>query len=272
MKPKTLPSLLPLLAAFLLSLPATSCSIGIPGKAEKLHPSGITASKAFSLPDFDYLHAAYNYQVELIPSPKDSLYVETDSILMPYLRIQCENGKLILDLDARIRTDNAGIKAKLFCQDLKSIRCSGAASATSHDTLCSKELDIRISGASFVRIPLKTGKLQVKCSGASQFGGHCDANQAVIQLSGASFANPGGHIRQGSMKLSGASSFKSREMAFDRLEVKTSGASNANMTVIRHLKAEASGASDIRYYGNPETSVSSSGAGSVKPGKQPASA
>ena len=233
-------------------------------QTEKLKSTGITATRALGLPAFDKLHAAYNYQVELIPSQKDSLYVETDSALMPYLRIQCENGTLVLDLDIRIRMDDAEIKAKLFCQKLERIRCSGASAVTSQDTLQAENLEIKLSGASYARLPLKAGQLQVECSGASQFGGYCEADHAGFQLSGASLANPEGHIRQGAVVLSGSSNFKNQDMVFDRLAITASGASNAHVTVLADLEAKASGASSVHYYGDPETDIATSGGSSVK--------
>ena len=104
----------------------------------------------------------------------------------------------------------------------------------------------------------------MECSGASQFGGYCEADHAGFQLSGASLANPEGHIRQGAVVLSGASHFKNQDMVFDRLAITASGASNAHVTVLADLEAKASGASSVHYYGDPETDIATSGGSSVK--------
>lgn len=131
-----------------------------------------------------------------------------------------------------------------------------------------KNIDfIGISGASSVKIneSLVSKNLKVTLSGASNIKGNITVADLKVNISGASSINFTGKATTADIDASGASSFKSFDLEVANCNIDASGASNVNITVTTELKAEASGASSIKYKGNPiNTNTNATGASSIK--------
>lgn len=127
---------------------------------------------------------------------------------------------------------------------------------------------LEITGASYVTIngALKTQNLKIDMYGASEIKGNLDAQQLNVSISGSSVAKLSGSAKNGVLEVSGASKIGSYGLAFDRLNITSSGASSVRVTVNEELTAEASGGSTIRYKGQVKNSRINSGSGaSIKP-------
>ena len=103
-------------------------------------------------------------------------------------------------------------------------------------------------------------------SGASRLEGYMDTEDVRFELSGASrlvLEGDGGDLQLGA---SGASQVDLSDFRVDNASLEVSGASQVTVYVTGRLDAEASGASQVRYLGNPRMGrVESSGASSVSP-------
>ncbi len=129
---------------------------------------------------------------------------------------------------------------------LTGIDFSGASTATVGRFNGVSNMDIEVSGASKVTMDLDASKVSVDLAGASS-----------LTLTGRSAVLNG--------EISGASSFKGRDFQSKEVNMEASGASSAAVVANNALRAEASGASTIRYSGNvKDIHSSSSGASSVK--------
>ena len=141
------------------------------------------------------------------------------------VQVRQEGGRLMLDL-GRGADLKGGIEIELWTTSLKELELSGATRADVGG-LAAEELDLDVSGA-----------------------GH-----AILK----------GHVGHLTLDLSGAASLEARECRIDRAEVDLSGASQAELTVLKELSADCSGASQLDYWGQPVMkSLDSSGASSVR--------
>lgn len=141
---------------------------------------------------------------------------------------------------------NANIKAYVSFNRLEKIAGSGATS-------------IKVDGA--IRVP----SLLIDLSGASSFTGNVQAGSLMFDLSGASDVKIFGKVEQLTVETSGASDIKGFGLESETCHVKASGASDIQVTVLKELKANASGASSIYYKGSAViTDIHSSGASSIK--------
>jgi hypothetical protein len=126
---------------------------------------------------------------------------------------------------------------------------------------------LQASGASDVKVSgtLKTDNIKLDLSGASDFEGAIEAKSIQVQGSGASDIKISGSADQANIEMSGASDFKGYDFKVDFCKADISGAGDMQITVNKELYAEASGASSIRYKGEPVVKrSSSSGAASIK--------
>lgn len=115
-----------------------------------------------------------------------------------------------------------------------------------------KTLDkLTVSGACdvFITGTIRSDKLDINQSGASDLKGKLDVKQLTVDLSGASDITVSGTATNLSVEASGASDFKGFDLVTDVCDAKASGASDIKITVNKELSAHASGASDVRYKG-----------------------
>ena len=112
---------------------------------------------------------------------------------------------------------------------------------------------------------LAVTSLGISISGASDLDGAIQAERLNIRQSGASDVKLKGNVNIMNVQLSGASDLKAFDLISNSCHAVISGASDMKINVSRHLEAKVSGASDLRYSGNPASAnVKSTGASTVK--------
>lgn len=168
------------------------------------------------------------------------------------IRTEITDGVLNIWFDDKDRvikwnTGNKKLRVYVACKMLDKLTATGASDVFIEGTLNTADLDIDLNGASDLKGRIVvSGKLKMDQSGASDARVEGSANDMTL-------------------KTNGASDFKGYDFVTQVCEVHASGASDVQITVIKELKAQATGASDIHYKGNAViTDLHSSGASSVK--------
>lgn len=127
---------------------------------------------------------------------------------------------------------NGSYKVTVYGHDWQQVVSSGASKIESGNDILSDSLDIDATGASNTDLHLKTRIIHVISSGAS-----------LVQLEG----NTGVLYSV----VSGASTLKAYKLNASKVDVITSGASTAKVYAIDKINANASGASTIKFKGEP---------------------
>ncbi|UCC77797.1 MAG: DUF2807 domain-containing protein [Anaerolineales bacterium] len=108
----------------------------------------------------------------------------------------------------------------------------------------------------------------LELSGASRLTGSMEADDIGFDISGASRLTLRGGGAQMRLDASGASQIDLSAFVVDDADVDISGASQATVNVRGRLDAEASGASQLEYLGNPSMGrIETSGASSISPAR-----
>ncbi|WP_373514401.1 head GIN domain-containing protein [Persicitalea sp.] len=127
---------------------------------------------------------------------------------------------------------------------LRGVDFSGASVSTIEGFENERTLDYRLSGASKSTFTGSTERLSLNLSGASE-----------LILNGKSGLVIG--------EISGASQLYAFDFPSDEVDLNLSGASRARVRVAKFLKVDASGASNVRYKGDPTVEQRLSGGSSV---------
>jgi hypothetical protein len=201
---------------------------------ERLRPSGqlITENYTFTgtITGVSVSGAAVLYVFE---GEEDHIEVEVDDNILPFLNVrkQGETVNIYFDRVSFIgRQPTVTIYATI--KNWKKVNLSGASMGYIDDGINCENLKIVLSGA-------------------STFEGHIEANSIDANLSGASRIDLTGRCKTLELNLSGASKANNYDMVCDNLNAVLSGASNAQLTVLKTLSATLSGASILRYDGDP---------------------
>lgn len=140
---------------------------------------------------------------------------------------------------------NRQLKAYISFKRLEAIEVSGASDVVTVGTIKQPSLRMDLSGASTLKATVETGTLSLDLSGASQLS--LKGSAEVLKAD-----------------CSGASDMNAYDLTAELANLDVSGASDIEINVSREIKAEASGASSIRYKGNATvTNVKTSGASSI---------
>lgn len=136
----------------------------------------------------------------------------------------------------------SSIKVKISGNNLNSVSLSGASSFKTSGSIKADSLYFETSGASNVNIDVTTRIINAIASGASE-----------VTLSGTT--------QNLKADVSGASSLKSYKMNAENADVTASGASSAKIFATNKMRVNATGASTIKFKGNPKE-VSAEGSSS----------
>jgi hypothetical protein len=114
---------------------------------------------------------------------------------------------------------------------------------------------------------LKANQLSLTFSGASDFTGKLDCKELKLDFNGASDMEAMGNAESVDADFTGASKMSAAALKTVQANLNATGASTLRISVSGDLKANASGASTITYYGNPSpTNTRATGASSIKKG------
>ncbi|MDQ3798178.1 MAG: DUF2807 domain-containing protein [Acidobacteriota bacterium] len=191
----------------------------------KVKGSGNIQIQKREVSDFSSVETGGAINVDIVAQRDFSVEVEADDNLLERIRTEVRGDTLKIYTEGSISTRNP-IRVRIAMPQIESLDISGASNGTLTNVK-NESLTIDASGASKIRIDGETGDLNVD--------------------------------------LSGASRLDAENLRAENVTVEASGASSAIVAALNDLRAEASGASNIRYTGEPRNvKKNTSGASSVR--------
>ncbi len=212
-------------------------------------------------------------EVVLLDAPKNSIRVETDERLMPYLQIVVKNGVLVLNFDdqpevERLRKRNlnlADTRVYVSARGVDTFTASGMSEFEADMPIAASTITISASGMSsidFERVECKTFSLSI--SGKTEVDAQLQADKCDLSVSGMSEVDLDGRTDRLSLRLSGMSEVSLDELHARTAEVYVSGMSEAEVNASESITGGVSGMSDLTTFGSANVNVSTSGGSSHK--------
>jgi hypothetical protein len=198
-----------------------------------------------NVPEFTKIEVSGAANVKLTQGGGNAVKVTADPGEMKNIITEVKDGRLIIKTEGNIESE---FKISVTYKTLELIDVSGASRVSTENTMNGEKLEVITSGASKATLDVILKDMKSNVSGASS-----------LVLSGAT--------ENHSAEVSGAASLKASKMSSMSTEINTSGASSAKVSVNKKIMANASGASSIKYFGEPtDTNISSGKASSVESG------
>lgn len=212
-------------------------------------------------------------EVVLLDAPKNSIRVETDERLMPYLQIVVKNGVLVLNFGdqrevERLRKRNlnlADTRVYVSARGVDTFTASGMSEFEADMPIAASTITISASGMSsidFERVECKTFSLSI--SGKTEVDAQLQADKCDLSVSGMSEVDLEGRTDRLSLRLSGMSEVSLEELHARTAKVSVSGMSSAEVYATESITGGVSGMSDLTTFGSANVNVSTSGGGSHK--------
>lgn len=236
--------------------------------------AGNVVTETYSIKsDYTAISITNMIEVVLLDAPKNSIRVETDERLMPYLQIVVKNGVLVLNFDdqrevERLRKRNlnlADTRVYVSARGVDTFTASGMSEFEADMPIAASTITISASGMSsidFERVECKTFSLSI--SGKTEVDAQLQADKCDLSVSGMSEVDLEGRTDRLSLRLSGMSEVSLDELHARTAEVYVSGMSEAEVNASESITGGVSGMSDLTTFGSANVNVSTSGGGSHK--------
>lgn len=240
-----------LIAALALTLGLAACGDGEEDKAPEPEPTlsgfGSIVTQEMDFADFTAVEAANAFIVVITQSDSFSVTVRVDESILDLLDVSRVGDTLRLRIEQSISPrEYVNLQATITMPQLHSLDLSGASTATVSGFQSSADLDLGLSGASSLDADLGAGNVDINASGASNVTLRGSAAELTIEGSG-------------------ASDLDLADFTVDTAHVELSGASEATVNAQERIDpVDASGASNLRYLGDPALGdVTTSGGSTV---------
>lgn len=195
--------------------------------------------------DFERVEISGGGSLEIIQDGTESLTIETDDNIMPYVTSEVSAGLLRVGMDFGVRTYlPSKMHVILHVKDLSLIGTSGSWSVSS-STIQGNSLRIEISGSGDVVIDELT------------------VNELDASVSGTGSIDLTGEAKTETMNISGSGKIETSDFRAQDVTVTISGTGNGTVWATHTLTVEVSGSGTVNYYGSPQVSFNQSGSGKV---------
>ncbi|HEX8492365.1 MAG TPA: head GIN domain-containing protein [Pyrinomonadaceae bacterium] len=208
----------------LLLLVTFAAGCNMTGFGKGVRGSGNRQTEKRNVPDFLGLDVSGAFEVEIVSQKERSLEITGDDNILPLVTTEVRGNVLHIGSNKSYSV-NRPITIKVGVPELRGVSSSGASK-------------INVSG-------IKGSVFDVDSSGASNISLMGEAKNLRIDTSG-------------------ASNIEAKDLHAESVEVQSSGAGYVSVYATLQLKASASGAARVDYYGDPSSvKPEVSGAGSV---------
>jgi hypothetical protein len=225
----------------LIALLSMACSIQV------LRTSGKQTSEERPVKDVARVSLEGSGELTILQDGSESLLVETDDNLLPYVETEMRNGTLHLRLNSPGSVSifqRQRVRYTLHVISLKGVTIEGSGNVNA-DSLDSDQLALVVDGSGKMQFKsLRAGELRVEINGSGNVEVQGEASDLTIAISGS------GGVKAGDLR--GQS-----------VRVGIGGSGNATVWATGSLNINISGSGSARYYGTPQENISTSGSGSV---------
>jgi hypothetical protein len=214
--------------------------------------AGLTETREYNISDFTGIEIGHAFKIDITPSDKYSIAITAGENVFKYIDVYKSGNTLKIEVKGlHWPFVNTKLEAKITMPEIHGLNLSGAAQGNAKGFKSSQDFSLMLSGASTLDMDMEAGSFKSEISGASKLTGSLKASSSSIELSGASnikLKGSGGNIL---IDGSGASHFELTDFTANDADIELSGASHASLDISGKMDVSLSGASSLRYAGNP---------------------
>lgn len=229
----------------------------------QIRGSGNLKTETYDLGDFDKVDIGYAFKVNIVQDGYFKVEVTADDNVFKYIRVTKMGNTLRIQVDPVTLIGSPTLEADISMPKLTGLEFSGATSGTVSGFDSADDLDLDLSGASSLDLNgITAGDIKFDVSGASKADGDLYAGNIDFDVSGASTVKLEGSGADIVIDGSGASNVDLEDFEVNNADVALSGASKSIVNLTGKLDADLSGASNLKYIGEPAMGTVNTSGGS----------
>jgi hypothetical protein len=209
-----------------------------------VHGSGKQASETRKVGDFNKLSISGAFKIILKQDSSNTLKITTDDNLLKYIKTEVTGSRLKIYTKKNI-CNYGEMTVIVGVKDLEEVKGSGAVEVESDGKIKTGDLRFKLSGGTKITLDLNAANVNASGSGATEF-------------------NLKGQATSLNVDLSGSGKVHALDFVVDNCVISSSGVGESEVNVLKTLAIHSSGASNVKYKGNPSITDDKSGASSVE--------
>jgi hypothetical protein len=229
--------------------------------------SGQVVSVDRPVSDFDQVELQGLGELEIIQGETESLQVEVEDNLLPYLVTEVHGGRLEIgfhaDTPLYLRPTRP-VRFTLTLKNVTALQVSGSGQIHA-DRLAAERLQLGVSGSGSLTVDLlEVASLTNSVSGSGDLRvGRLQAASVETTISGSGNCKLVGETLDQSARVSGSGDYRAFNLQSQTADLHLSGSGSAQTWVANNLEVTLSGSGGVEYYGAPIVSQQVAGSGRV---------
>lgn len=251
--------------------------------AQWIKSSGDVIKETRNVEKFESIKSTSSADVIITQGKTQSVIVESDANLVPYIMTDVDNGVLKIDINKSYRNIKI-VKIHITVPNLESIMISGSGDIRIPAVFKTNELFVKINGSGDLSAKLDVKSLEYRSSGSGDgnfsgvngilkiyVNGSGDINakdlrlsDCNIKVSGSGDLNISGSTEDLIISINGSGDIDAYQLQAVNVTVNVSGSGTIYTHAIESISAKIAGSGDIYYKGDPaKTNISTSGSGDL---------
>lgn len=211
---------------------------------ESVKDAGKMSTVSPEMGSFTKVELSLPFQATIEAGKPQSVEIEADEAVAKLISAKVEDGVLVIKAEGSFETKSP-LRLRVSAPTLVGLEAG--------------------SSAKIVVLGVKADRFALALHGATSADWKGEVQKLDLELSGASRATLMGKVDEAQLELSGASRLEAEDVQSRAIEGSLSGASQASVSATQRLKVDASGASTLRYKGEPgERDTHTSGASRIE--------
>lgn len=240
-----------------------------PDLPDVIEGSGTLSSENREAQNFDRVHLTGAGDVIITQGQVESVTVEADDNLLPYIETDVRAGILILGFTNEVAEKNIrprqGIKFYVNLKDIRDLEISGAGDFNS-GSLNTERLKIEVGGAGDITIDqLITEQFDIEVHGSSDIRIEQLTTQDVdVNINGSADINLSGDTYEQSIDIQGSGKYFAADLHSQQAKVAIQGIGDVTVWAVDLLDVHIPGTGTVSYYSDPIISFSNPGHGELE--------
>jgi predicted small secreted protein len=209
-----------------------------------VHGSGRQQSEDRKVSDFSRISISGGFKVVLKQDSSMSLKITADDNLLRYIKTEV-NGERLHIYTKKNLCNTGQLTINIGVRKLEEVKASGAVDLESDGKITTQDLRFKLSGATKITMDLNAANVTTSGSGATEL-------------------NLKGQATSHDIDLSGSGKVYALDFVVGSCNISTSGVGHSEVNVLNSLSVHSSGASEVKYRGNPNVTNDKSGASSIE--------
>ncbi len=234
-------------SAILFSILACDAVTGVGwGNDSTVRGSGNLVSENRSVSGISGVQLAMNGTLHITTGNSESLRVEAEDNLQPYIRTDVIGGRLVIENRPGFQLENTRpIHYYLEIKQLGTIAITSSGDVEADD--------------------LKAGPFSVAISSSGDLTiGHLKADSIQVRISSSGELEiQGGQVQTQTISLSSSGEYRARDLQSANADVSLSSSGNATIRVSDHLTGRLSSSGNVYYIGDPDVRITKSSSGAA---------